>query len=360
MTNCGAPRRAGELSNPQQLERQVKRMLADPKARRLATEFFGQWLGFYHFDQYRGVDTTRFPEFTDEVKSAMYDEAVSFFEYIVRKDRPVSEILHGRLHVPEQAAGEVLRRDEGSQVRTTSLNWWKARDAFNRGGLLRLGAVLTATSAPLRTSPVKRGDWVLRRILGTPTPPPPADAGTLPADDKMFGGLTVCERWKRTSATRRAPTATCASIRSASRSRASIRSAGGATSTPTASRFMTRARLADKTEIAGVDGLLEYLQDAGAAGAEDAVEEDAGIRARPDGAGVRSAADRTADGGGRRRDVLEARDRDRDQPAVPQPARDRTNASFTGAFVKHRLAQRRNEQHWQKRIEVRWRVRCRP
>ena len=52
--------------------------------------------------------------------------------------------------------------------------------AFNRGGALRLGSVLTTTSAPLRTSPVKRGDWVLRRILGTPTPPPPADAGTLP------------------------------------------------------------------------------------------------------------------------------------------------------------------------------------
>ena len=63
-------------------------MTADPKARRLATEFFGQWLGFYHFDQYRGVDTGRFPEFTDEVKRAMYDEAVSTFEYIVRGTSP--------------------------------------------------------------------------------------------------------------------------------------------------------------------------------------------------------------------------------------------------------------------------------
>ena len=67
-------------------------------------------------------------------------------------------------------------------------------DEYNRGGLLRLGAVLTATSAPLRTSPVKRGDWVLRRILGTPTPPPPPDAGSLPADDKQFGGMTVFDR----------------------------------------------------------------------------------------------------------------------------------------------------------------------
>jgi hypothetical protein len=66
--------------------------------------------------------------------------------------------------------------------------------AFDRGGALRLGAVLTTTSAPLRTSPVKRGDWILRRILGTPTPPPPADAGTLPADDKSFEGQTLRQR----------------------------------------------------------------------------------------------------------------------------------------------------------------------
>src|SRR5205807_3019793 len=84
---------AGELSRPATLEKQVRRMTADPKARRLATEFFGQWLGFYRFDHHRGVDTGRFPEFTDEVKSAMYDEAVSFFEYIIRKDRPVGEML---------------------------------------------------------------------------------------------------------------------------------------------------------------------------------------------------------------------------------------------------------------------------
>ena len=84
---------AGELTNPQQLEKQVKRMMADEKARRFATEFFGQWLGFYRFDQHKGVDTTRFPEFTKEVKDGMYDESVSFFEYIVRNNRPVGEII---------------------------------------------------------------------------------------------------------------------------------------------------------------------------------------------------------------------------------------------------------------------------
>jgi hypothetical protein len=65
----------------------------------------------------------------------------------------------------------------------------------HRGGLLGLGAILTATSAPLRTSPVKRGDWVLRRVLGTAVPPPPADAGSIPADDVLpTGPRTVRER----------------------------------------------------------------------------------------------------------------------------------------------------------------------
>jgi hypothetical protein len=184
---------AGQLRTPAAIASQVRRMTADPKARRLSTEFFGQWLGFYHFDQYRGVDTGRFPEFTDEVKRAMYDEAVSTFEYIVREGRPVREILHADyvfvnqplatfygIDVPVTSAGPVQRVD-GAR-------------AFDRGGALRLGAVLTTTSAPLRTSPVKRGDWILRRILGTPTPPPPADAGTLPADDKSFEGQTLRQR----------------------------------------------------------------------------------------------------------------------------------------------------------------------
>ncbi|MDX2178569.1 MAG: DUF1592 domain-containing protein [Bryobacteraceae bacterium] len=183
---------AGELTNPDKLRAQVKRMLADPKARRFSTEFFGQWLGFYRFDQYRGVDTTRFPEFTNEVKAGMYDEAVSFFEYIVRNDKPVRDLLFADytfLNKPLAKHYGVPAKIESNEPQLVT-----GANAFQRGGLLRLGAVLTATSAPLRTSPVKRGDWLLRRVLGTPVPPPPADAGSIPADDKNFGGLTVKAR----------------------------------------------------------------------------------------------------------------------------------------------------------------------
>ncbi|BCS34389.2 hypothetical protein TBR22_A36190 [Luteitalea sp. TBR-22] len=184
---------AGELATPRGIAAQVRRMTADPKARRLSTEFFGQWLGFYHFDQYRGVDTGRFPEFTDAVRTSMYDEAVSTFEYLVRERRPVKEILHADYAF----LNTTLATFYGIEAPVTSKDaMQRVPDAtrFDKGGALRLGAVLTTTSAPLRTSPVKRGDWVLRRILGTPTPPPPADAGTLPADDKSFEGQTLRQR----------------------------------------------------------------------------------------------------------------------------------------------------------------------
>jgi hypothetical protein len=196
----------GELITNTGLQKQVKRMLADPKARRLSTEFFGQWLGFYHFDQFKGVDTGRYPEFTDEVKSSMYDQAVSFFEHIVRANRPVSDILYADYDFLNAPLAKYYGIKQ--EVKATGpVELVEDANKLNRGGVLRLGAVLTTTSAPLRTSPVKRGDWVLRRILGTPTPPPPPDAGTIPSDDKNFGGLSVRDRLAQHK--RNATCATC-------------------------------------------------------------------------------------------------------------------------------------------------------
>ncbi len=250
---------AGELHNPAMLARQVKRMTADPKARRIATEFFGQWLGFYRFDQYRGVDTGRFPEFTDEVKSAMYDEAVSTFEHIVRQERPVREILDADytfLNKP-LAAFYGLEKDVES---TDTVVKVEGSHAFNRGGVLRLGAVLTTTSAPLRTSPVKRGDWILRRLIGTPVPPPPADAGSIPGDEKAFNGLTLRERL-----TEHKRNATCAACHLRidplgfplegfdAVGRARDQYADGKAVDLT-------GEFADQTTIVGTAGLLKYLQ----------------------------------------------------------------------------------------------------
>jgi hypothetical protein len=183
----------GRLHDPQQLEQQARRMLRDPRARRLATEFFGQWLGFYRFDLYQGIDTGRFPEFNDRLKSALYEEAVSFFEHIVREDRPVDEILFADYSFWNRQLAEYY----GTPADLIASDAFAKVDGLgrhHRGGLLGLGAVLTVTSAPLRTSAVKRGDWVLRRVLGTPVPPPPADVGSIPADDVSADGLTVRQR----------------------------------------------------------------------------------------------------------------------------------------------------------------------
>ena len=250
---------AGELTNPEQLRKQTKRMLADAKARRLSTEFFGQWLGFYHFDQHRGVDTGRFPEFTDLVKSSMYDESVSFFEHIIRKDRPVSEMLFADYTF----LNKPLAKHYGVKKEVKSadkMELVEGANEFQRGGLLRLGSVLTATSAPLRTSPVKRGDWVLRRVLGTAVPPPPADAGKLPADDKQFGELSIFEKLEQHKRN-----ATCANCHvridplgfplekydSVGRWRATY-----ADGKP----IQDSAIASDKSKIDGVDGLLRYLK----------------------------------------------------------------------------------------------------
>ncbi len=183
---------AGELRDPQQLARQARRMLRDPKARRFATEFFGQWLGFYQFDRYRGVDPERFPEFTDRLRSALYDEATSFFDHIVRADRPLKEILfadYAFLNADIAKHYSINRPDL-----TEDLALVANVNGSHRGGLMGLAAVLTVTSAPLRTSPVKRGDWILRRVLDSPVPPPPANAGSIAADDSPADGKTVRQR----------------------------------------------------------------------------------------------------------------------------------------------------------------------
>ena len=189
------------LQDPKVLARHARRMLKDPKATRFATEFFGQWFGFYRFDEYRGVDTSRFPEWNETLQAAMYQEAVALCSHIVRNNLPPTELLFAdytflnqslasHYGVPFPKAGQAAAQPAS----TTKLQRVDNMHRAHRGGLLRLGAVLTVTSAPLRTSPVRRGDWVLRQVLGESVPPPPADAGSIPADDVPPDGLSVRQR----------------------------------------------------------------------------------------------------------------------------------------------------------------------
>src|SRR5207244_12644669 len=117
----------------------------------------------------------------------------STFEYLVRQNRPVNEILYADYTFLTKPLAKFygIGKDVKSADKVVMV---EGANAFDRGGVLRLGSILTTTSAPLRTSPVKRGDWILRRILGTPTPPPPANAGVIPGDAQAFNALTLRER----------------------------------------------------------------------------------------------------------------------------------------------------------------------
>jgi hypothetical protein len=182
------------LDDEEVLESQVQRMLVDPKSRRLATEFFGQWLGFYQFDRFNGVDSQRFPEFDEALQQSLYDEAVRLCQHIIQTDLPYQALINAdTTFVDQRAAAHYGFTWQADWPATQQRQILKAQ-SLQRGGVLGLGAILTSTSAPLRTSPVKRGDWILRRLLGTPVPPPPADAGSIPAEEVLDDGQTVRQR----------------------------------------------------------------------------------------------------------------------------------------------------------------------
>lgn len=167
----------GSLMKPEGLRAQVKRMLKDRKAGALAEEFAGQWLEFHGFSKHNSVDPKQFPEFTDELRADMHRESQIFFEYLIREDRPVREILVADYtFLNERLAKHYdIPGVEGAEFRKVPVA------KYQRGGVLGMGSVLTKTSFPRRTSPVVRGHWLLVSVLGQPTPPPPNDVPELEA-----------------------------------------------------------------------------------------------------------------------------------------------------------------------------------
>jgi hypothetical protein len=180
------------LSSKADIDTQVRRMLADSRARGMATEFFGQWLRIHDFARHKGVDTKTFPAFTDKVRRSMYEEVVHFCTHIIREDRPVLELIAADYSFLNEPLGWHYSVPElhGDQFVKTQVS------QYRRGGLLGMGAILTSTSYPLRTSPVLRGNWLLEAVLGTPVPPPPQDVPPL-GDEPLANGLTVRQRLAR-------------------------------------------------------------------------------------------------------------------------------------------------------------------
>jgi Protein of unknown function (DUF1592)/Protein of unknown function (DUF1588)/Protein of unknown function (DUF1585)/Protein of unknown function (DUF1595) len=166
-----------ELRQPEQLEAQVRRMLADERSRNLVTNFAAQWL---HLRALESVtpDLRLFIDFDDNLRQALRQETELFFESIVREDRSVTELLSADYtFLNERLAKHYgIPHVYGSHFRRVSL---AADPARQRGGLLRHGSILTITSYATRTSPVIRGKWILDNFLGTPPPPPLPDVPAL-------------------------------------------------------------------------------------------------------------------------------------------------------------------------------------
>ena len=184
-------RRLGETDV---LRQQVRRMVKDPRSKALGENFAAQWLGITALGGASRPDPKRFPEFDDDLSAAMHDEAVEFVGYVLRNDRGLMELLDADYtFLNERLAKHYgIAGVSGPEMRKVQL-----ADRTQRGGLLGLGAILTSTSYPLRTSPVLRGKWVLEEILGDGVPPPPPTAGKLPQDDNQSDGLTMRQRLER-------------------------------------------------------------------------------------------------------------------------------------------------------------------
>jgi Protein of unknown function (DUF1592)/Protein of unknown function (DUF1588)/Protein of unknown function (DUF1587)/Protein of unknown function (DUF1585)/Protein of unknown function (DUF1595)/Planctomycete cytochrome C len=181
---------AGDLHKPDVLIPQTQRMLHDVRIRGLATEFAGNWLGFRRFEEHNAVDRDRFPGFTPELRRAMFEEPVRFFVDVVGRNRSVLDLLYADFTF----VNPILAKFYGMSVAKTSPDdWTRVDDArpLGRGGLLPMSVFLTASSPGLRTSPVKRGYWVVRRLLGEQIPAPPPDVPELPKDEAKSGELSL-------------------------------------------------------------------------------------------------------------------------------------------------------------------------
>ncbi|MYN66556.1 MAG: DUF1592 domain-containing protein [Acidobacteria bacterium] len=183
----------GELSAPGELERQVRRMLADERSQALVDNFVGQWLLLRNLPS-AAPDPNAFPAFDENLREAFERETRLFVESMFREDRSVVDLLRANYtFLNERLARHYgVPNVYGSHFRRVTFG-----DDEPRGGLLGQGSFLTVTSYPNRTSPVLRGRWVLESLLGTPPPSPPADVPGLPDRGEDGRPASVRERLER-------------------------------------------------------------------------------------------------------------------------------------------------------------------
>ncbi|MCE9636298.1 MAG: DUF1592 domain-containing protein [Planctomycetes bacterium] len=169
--------RRGGLATADGVAAQVRRMLRDPRASSLATNFAAQWLELRNL-AVAAPDPVRFPSFDEELRVAMRAETEMYFEAVLREGRDLRElVLSDWTFLNERLAKHYgVPGVRGPEMRRVALN------GARPGGILAHASVLTVTSNPTRTSPVKRGKWILDHLLASPPPPP------TPGTDSFQGG----------------------------------------------------------------------------------------------------------------------------------------------------------------------------
>jgi mono/diheme cytochrome c family protein len=184
--------RQGKLREAEVLEAQVRRMIASPKSRGLLKTFSALWLGSRKMKTVT-PDTDRFPAFSEDLRQAMRTETEMFFEEVLEKDLSILTFLDADFTF----LNETLAKHYGVKgVKGREFRRVELKDR-RRGGVLTQGTVLTVTSNPTRTSPVKRGRWILEQILGAPPPPPPPGQDVLKEEDSVSGALSLRRKMER-------------------------------------------------------------------------------------------------------------------------------------------------------------------
>lgn len=166
----------GSLTDEATIKQQTLRMLRDPRAKRFAESFVTQWFGVSTLRESSPLDQRRYPEFTSGIRNAMYEEMVEYFYYVLTSSKNFLDLIDSDYTF----LNEKLARHYGVEgVKGDAMRRVVLQDR-RRGGVISMGGVLSTTSLPQRTSPVKRGQFVLEELLGTPAPPPPPNVPELP------------------------------------------------------------------------------------------------------------------------------------------------------------------------------------
>lgn len=180
-----------ELFADDKIPQHFQRLINDPKFERMAKEFLGNWLEFRRFENHNAVDRGQFQEFDDELRQAMFNEPIQYFVDLVRRNGRLIELIDSDHVVVNERLAEYYQlqhqfdRQAGGWQRITG-----SREV-QRGGLISMGVFLTQNSPGLRTSPVKRGYWLVRKILGEKIPAPPPNVPELPDSEHDLGALTL-------------------------------------------------------------------------------------------------------------------------------------------------------------------------